>query len=83
MSEGREDTILRGELLVSLRQSLRKCIQLAEMLATEPLTFAEARSLLGRLEAIRGELDDLQVLRPDLRHADNDPFWRNTRQQLP
>jgi hypothetical protein len=66
---------LRGEYLVLLRHGIRQSARLAEQLSNDALVGNEARSLLGRLQAIRGELDSLATGAPDHRSAQNDPFW--------
>jgi len=79
MGRADDDQAERGELLAHLRHALRKCSTLAENFAQDPLVGAEARSMLGRLTAIRGELDALQAFKPEWRHALNDPFWSDNR----
>lgn len=71
----RNDDAERGALLVQLRHGLRKSSQLAQHLATDPLLESEAHGLLGRLNAIRAEVETLEAAQPRLRHAENDPFW--------
>jgi hypothetical protein len=66
----------RGEVLVQLRHGIRHSARLAEELAGDAIVGNEARGLLGRLAAIRAELDALAAAAgPDLRRAHNDPFW--------
>jgi hypothetical protein len=55
---------LRGEYLVLLRHGIRQSARLAEQLSHDALVGNEARSLLGRLQAIRGELDSLATGAP-------------------
>lgn len=73
--EGNEDWAERAELLIRLRQGLRKSRQLAEHLSVDPVSGDEALGLLSRLEMIRRELDGMQPIRPEQRTAVNDPFW--------
>jgi hypothetical protein len=70
-----EETTYRGEVLVHLRHGIRQSARLAEQLANDAIVGREALGLLGRLQAIRAELDALAIARPDPRRAQNDPFW--------
>lgn len=70
-----EETTSRGEVLGHLRHGIRQSTRLAEQLAVNPIVGREALGLLGRLEAIRAELDALAVAGPDPRRAQSDPFW--------
>lgn len=70
-----EEAGIRGEMLVQLRHGLRQSSRLAEQLAADTIVGNEARGLLGRLRAIRAEVDALAVTGVDLRLAENDPFW--------
>ena len=70
-----DDTWYRGKVLISLRHGIRQSSRLAEELAGDALVGNEALGLLGRLKAIGSELDDLAFSNPDVRRAQNDPFW--------
>lgn len=70
-----EDVMFRGEVLVQLRHGIRQSSRLAEQLTADFIVGHEARSLLGRLEAIRAELDAMRFAHADPRRAENDPFW--------
>lgn len=69
----------QGNLLIQLGHGVRKSTQLADRLAGNPLVGCEARALLGRLKAIREELDAAAAVQPFLRHAEPSPFWRENR----
>lgn len=69
----------RGELLINLRNGLRQSSRLAEQLAKDALIGHEVRALMGRLQAIRTELDSLSAVDADQRRAHNDPFWNDPR----
>lgn len=75
MTDDSEEWIMKGELLIQLRQGVRRSRQLALELVADPLMGQEAQGLLGRLEAIRHELDRIQATHPVVRRAVNDPFW--------
>lgn len=64
----------RGEVLAHLRHGLRQSSRLAEQLAGDTNVGSEALGLLGRLQAIRAELDAMAAGQ-DLRRAKTDPFW--------
>lgn len=66
----------RGEMLVTLNHGLRQALRLADQLCDDAIVGNEARGLLGRLQAIRAELDALSTTLVDPRRAENDPFWR-------
>ena len=70
-----DDTIFRGEVLINLRHGIRQSSRLAEQLTGDSIVGSEAQGLLGRLQAIRAELDSLAFNGIDPRRAENDPFW--------
>jgi hypothetical protein len=74
---GREadETSRRGEVLVHLRHGIRESTRLAEQLIGDAIVGSEVQGLLGRLRAIRAELDILAMQAPNARRATNDPFW--------
>jgi hypothetical protein len=74
-SEDADDTWFRGKALVHLRHGIRQSTQLAEQLAGDAIVGSEAQGLLGRLNAIRAELDSMAFSAVDRRRAQNDPFW--------
>jgi hypothetical protein len=72
-----EKAAIRGQVLVHLRRGVRQSARLAEQLAGDAIVGSEALGLLGRLQAIRAELDASSLTGPDLRRANNDPFWND------
>lgn len=70
-----EDTATRGEYLVLLRHGIRQSTRLGEQLTGHPIVGHEVRALMGRLQAIQAELDDLARVQPYLPPAHNDPVW--------
>ena len=70
-----DDTAYRGRVLVHLRDGIRQLSALAEQLASDAIVGNEALGLLGRLRAIRAELDASAFTGADVRRAHNDPFW--------
>lgn len=70
-----DETIYRGEVLINLRQGIRQSTRLAEQLIGDAIVGGEAQGLLGRLHAIRAELDSLAFHSTDPRRAENDSFW--------
>jgi hypothetical protein len=70
-----DETLFRGEVLINLRHGRRQTSQLAQQLAADAIVGPEARGLLGRLQAIRAELDALSFAGLDVRRAQNDPIW--------
>lgn len=70
-----DDAIRRAEYLINLRHGIRQATRLGEELVSNPLVGCEVRALVGRLQSIRAELDDLARLAPHLPPADNDPVW--------
>jgi hypothetical protein len=71
----REEAANRGQVLVHLRHGIRETSRLAEQLASDAIVGSEALGLLGRLQAIRAELDASSFTGSDLRRGHNDPFW--------
>ena len=70
-----DDTIYRGKVLINLRHGLQQSTRSAEQLIGDAIVGSEAQGLLGRLQAIRAELDSLAFSPVDPRKAENDPFW--------
>ena len=70
-----DDALCRGEVLINLRHGIRQSSRLALQLAEDTIVGNEALALLGRLQAIRAEVDALAFSNPDPRQAQNDPFW--------
>lgn len=70
-----DDSWYRGKMLIHLRHGIRQSTRLAEELARDAVVGSEAQGLLGRLRAIRSELDGLAFSNVDPRRAQNDPFW--------
>ncbi len=64
-----------GDLMLQLRHGLRQSRLLAEHLSGDPLVGAEARTLLGRIEAIQQEIEAMGSRKIG---ADNGPFWRKS-----
>lgn len=65
----------RAEVLATLQHALGQTLQLAREMACDPLVGNEARAFLGRLDAIKAEVDLLCVTprqRPPQRLPDND-----------
>jgi hypothetical protein len=62
-------------VLINLRHGIRQSTRLAEQLTGDAIVGCEAQGLLGRLHAIRAELDALAFAGTDPRWAENDPFW--------
>jgi hypothetical protein len=75
ISREADETSRRGEVLVHLRHGIRESTRLAEQLVGDAIVGSEAQGLLGRLRAIRAELDVLALQTPNARRAINDPFW--------
>ena len=67
-----------AEVLSCLRQGLRESSRLAEQLVDDAIVGNEARAMLGRLQAIRLELNSLTFADSDLRRATNDRFWNKS-----
>ena len=72
---GEDELARRGETLVVLSHGIRQSSRLAEQLTSDAIVGNEARGLLGRLRAIRVEIDAMASSVPPLRHVQNDPFW--------
>lgn len=70
-----DDSWYRGKVLINLRHGIHQSTRLAEELARDAIVGGEAQGLLGRLRAIRAELDGLSFGRIDPRRVQNDPFW--------
>ena len=70
-----DDAAVRGDYLVLLRHGIRQSARLGEQLAGDALLGNEVSGLMGRLRAIRAELDAMTLSGPHLRHAPNDLFW--------
>nr|WP_314446476.1 hypothetical protein [uncultured Sphingomonas sp.] len=76
MTNGQADeTMYRGAVLIHLRHGIRQTSRLAQQLAGDAIVGNEARGLLGRLEAIRAELDAMSFSGADRRRAQNDLIW--------
>lgn len=65
----------RGEYLVLLRHGIRQSTNLGQQLTGHPIVGHEVRALMGRLQAIEAELDELARVAPYLPPAHNDPVW--------
>jgi hypothetical protein len=70
-----DNTADRAEMLMELRHITRRTLRVAEQLASAGLVGYEVRGLLGRLQAIRAELDAMPISVPELRRPQNDPLW--------
>ena len=70
-----ESAATRGNMLVNLQHGVSRSSLLAERLATDAIVGSEALALLGRLRAIRTELNSLSTPKIDPRRVHNDPFW--------
>lgn len=70
-----DDLIYRGRVLINLSHGIRQSTRLAEQLTGDAIVGSEAQGLLGRLHAIRAELESLASSGIDPRRPENDPFW--------
>jgi hypothetical protein len=59
---GKNDGARKSQLLQDLRDCVTSSRTLAAHLSSDPFVGREARSLLGRLETIRGELDAIEAV---------------------
>lgn len=73
--DDKEPAATRGNMLINLQHGVSRSSLLAKRLATDPIVGSEALALLGRLHAIRTELDSLSTPKIDPRRVHNDPFW--------
>jgi hypothetical protein len=71
-----DDTWYAGSVLITLRQGIRQSSRLARELAADAIVGTEALGLLGRLQAIDSELEEIARPNVEMRLASNDPFWK-------